>query len=73
METEKETMNTELIHARVEVTKIQSESEKVQSEKDGLAEQLQELKTDADKAGNSKKEVFILSTVVNCVHFQWAT
>jgi len=57
LETEKDTINTELIHARVEVTKMQSQIEKVISEKDSLSEQIQELKNDCDDTAKSKKEV----------------
>ncbi|XP_021352247.1 CAP-Gly domain-containing linker protein 1-like [Mizuhopecten yessoensis] len=57
LEGEKETINGNLIHARVEVTKIQSTNEKLEAERDSLTEQLSDIKSEIEKSNKSKMEL----------------
>lgn len=57
LEGEKETLNTDLIHARVEMTKIKNDSEQIFGDKDKLNEQIQDLKAEVERILKVKTEV----------------
>jgi uncharacterized protein (DUF3084 family) len=57
LESERDTANTELIQARVEVAKAQSERETFTASLNTLEERLQDLGGDVEKAQKAKNQV----------------
>lgn len=60
LESEKDSANAELIQARVEVTKAQSEREKFTADLSALEEKLQDLGGEMEKAHKAKSQVRML-------------
>jgi len=59
LESEKDTINTDLIHIRVTNSKVQLEYEKMVDDKSKLMQQLEDLKEDKERVSDSKSSVSI--------------
>ena len=59
LESEKDTINTDLIHIRVTNSKVQLEYEKMVDDKNKLMQQLEDLKEDKERVSDSKSSVSI--------------
>lgn len=57
LESERDSANTELIQARVEVSKAQSEREKFTADLSALEERLQDLGEEVEKANKARNQV----------------
>lgn len=57
LESEKDSINTDLIHIRVTNSKVQLEYEKMVDEKNKLQQQIEDLKEDKDKVSETKTSV----------------
>ena len=57
LESEKDGINTDLIHIRVTNSKVQLEYEKMVDEKNKLQQQIEDLKEDKDKVSETKTSV----------------
>ena len=57
VEGERDTLNTELIQARVQLSKVQSQSEDFTKEQAALQEQVEDLQAEKDRMLRSKQEV----------------
>ena len=57
VEGERDTLNTELIQARVQMSKVQSQSEDFTKEQAALQEQVEDLQAEKERVLRSKQEV----------------
>ena len=57
VEGERDTLNTELIQARVQLSKVQSQSEDFTKEQAALQEQVEDLQAEKERMLRSKQEV----------------
>ncbi|XP_052074552.1 CAP-Gly domain-containing linker protein 1-like isoform X7 [Mytilus californianus] len=57
LESEKDSINTDLIHIRVTNSKVQLEYEKMVDEKNKLQQQIEDLKEDKDKVSETKSSI----------------